>query len=184
MSGRMADNPDPPPDTEGIKAADQYKEAMNNLRLGVSMLWEAFKTYFTISTILFTAFAFLNTREVSSSLPCFGRVSLSIGVAAIGILISALGPFAIRRFIQYQERHLKFARRLERGSEKKLIATIRKVWGNDSVGAPRLTSWVFAAFGALWLIALIALLVPVIRGAPCAPVSTADSGAARDGDVR
>lgn len=157
---------------------------MNNLRLGVSMLWEAFKTYFAISTILFTAFAFLNTNEAGSSLPCFGRASLSIGIASIGILISALGPFAIRRFIQYQGRLLKFGRKLERNSDAQLVATIRKVWGNGSVGAPALTSMVFAAFGVLWSVALLALLIQLVRTPPCPPVNTADSGAARDGDVR
>jgi len=181
----MLDPADQPPVPRGVTIADQYKETMQNLRLGVTMLWEAFKTYFAISTILFTAFAFLNTKEVGGTLPESGRVLLSIGIASIGVLISALGPFAIRRFIQYQAFHLDFGKELEDRSDAGLIATVQKVWGNGSIGAPALTSWVFAAFGALWLVALVAIIVQRLASRPCPPpVSTADTAAVHDAGAR
>lgn len=141
-----------------IETSDQYREVMLNLRLGVTLLWEAFKTYFAISTILFTAFAFLNTQakeQATSLLSPDGRLVLSVGIAVIGILISALGWFATQRFLEYQKGYLDYGTSLE--GKDGLIGHSKRTWNSAKLGAPGYSVIIFAAFGLLWILMLIAI---------------------------
>lgn len=196
MNIRVTEDMKPPSDQTGDKGdiasedkvtvSDQFRETLQNLRLGVSMLWEAFKTYFAISTILFTALAFLNTipskRGVTTLLSSEGRRGLSIGIALIGILISVLGHLAIRRFIKYQASHLQFGATLER--EPGLVANIQGTWTGGYFPATRLTAIVFLAFGLLWCGALTAVWPAPSQTSQSQSVSTDDSAAAHDGGAR
>lgn len=159
MSSPANEAPDQPAKTKkGIDTSDQYREVMLNLRLGVTLLWEAFKTYFAISTILFTAFAFLNTpakKQATSLLSSDGRLALSVGIAVIGILISALGWFATRRFLEYQKSYLDYGVSLE--GEDGLISHSKSTWSSAKLGAPGYSVVIFAAFGSLWILMLIAI---------------------------
>lgn len=143
------------PDDNGISSSDEYREIAANLRQGVVLLWEAFKTYFAISAILLTAFSFLQSgAEVKAgSLSPEDRRNLSLVVAAIGMLISALGPFAIARFVAYQKTFLDRGKSLE--SEGGLMHESLSVWGSGVASAPLLTIVVFVAFGVMWLVAAI-----------------------------
>jgi hypothetical protein len=144
-------------DDDTISRSDEYREIAANLRQGVVLLWEAFKAYFAISAILLTAFSFLQSGSTSKvALSNDDRRHLSLVVAAIGMLISALGPFAIARFVAYQQAFLDRGRSLE--PKGGVMHKSLSVWGSGVANAPLLTIVVFVAFGLLWLVAAIVVL--------------------------
>src|SRR5207244_11828044 len=134
-----------------------------NLRQGVVLLWEAFKTYFTISTILFTAFSFLQSgsssgRKAVSSLSVPARHNLSLGIALIGVVISVFGWFAIARFVAYQQAFLDRGRALE--PKCALMHSSLSVWNRRAIGMPMLTLAVVLVVGVLLRGAMFALCSP------------------------
>jgi hypothetical protein len=139
--------------------SDEYREVAANLRQGVVLLWEAFKTYFTISTLLLTAFAFLQ----SDSSPWFSQIvrqALLCGIGLIGIALSIFGMFTIQRFADYQKAFLDRGKALE--AKPGLMHESSKVWDASSVSAPAMTFGVLVAFAILWILAMIG----VAWGAP------------------
>jgi hypothetical protein len=140
---------DPPDLIDNLRA--EYAELASNLRAGVSVLWDAFRTYFTISALLFGGAGFLLSDK--SSLGETLSLGGAVGISIAGILITVLGVFGIRRIVAYQQAFLDRGCTIEKTLGTELMRTSRDAWGKASLSsAVALTFAVFLLFGASWIL--------------------------------
>jgi hypothetical protein len=144
----------------------EYAELGNNLRAGMVVLWEAFKTYFTIAALLFAGCGFL----LSSQSPFAVRTSMGacLFVAVAGLAITVLGARGMRRILAYQRAFIARGRRIEATMHTKLFAVSNRTWRRSGIlGSDNLTYAVFALFALGWLIiAVICVACLVFKSCP------------------
>jgi hypothetical protein len=132
----------------------EFVEIANNLRAGVTVLWDAFKTYFTISGAMFAGFGFLQ----STTLPFPRVVSLGVSsfIAVGGFVVTILACFGIARIIEYQRKFLERGAAVESQLGTQLMDASGAVWkAHNWIGADKLTYIVFSIFAVPWLLAAI-----------------------------
>lgn len=147
----MVQKPDAP---DGISTDDRklaYAEIGNHLRAGVVTLWDAFKTYFTITALLFAGCGFL----LSSVSPFGAQAStwVSLLVCLGGILITVLAVGGMVRILAYQKAFIERGQALEKPMGTGVYDAASRIWGSVTwSGSDRLTYLVFGIFGVAWFV--------------------------------
>jgi hypothetical protein len=146
--------------THGVPA--EYTELWNNLRAGVTVLWEAFKTYFTVVGFLFTACGVLLSQQ-----PLFERRTSALAsfvISLAGLLITFLAARGIRRIILYQRTFLDRGLKVEKDVGGQLFSVADRAWRDSTLpGSDWLTYLVFGVFGASWVL-LAAICIRIALG--------------------
>lgn len=156
-------------DADDRRAA--FTELSENLRAGVTVLWDAFKTYFTIAALLFAGVGFLLSSQ-SPFAPTFSRwVALAISVAAV--LITILGGVGVLRILAYQRKFIDRGLIIEADMKTSVFDVSDEVWKASGLfGSDKLTFAVFFIFAAAWL-ALGGICLACIANSASCPASTA-----------
>lgn len=132
-------------------ARAEHAELVSNLRSGVTVLWDAFKTYFTVIALLFTASAlFLSKQSIFT--PSWS-VGICLAISIGGIAITALALKGVERIICYQRLFLARGLALERGRRvrSRVLGTSRRAWRHTKwFGSDQLTALVLGGFGLMW----------------------------------
>src|SRR6187551_1863635 len=103
-----------------------FTELSENLRAGVTVLWDAFKTYFTIAALLFAGVGLLLSSQ-SPFAPTFSRwVALAISVAAV--LITVLGGLGVFRILAYQRKFIDRGLIIEADMKTSVFEVSDEVW--------------------------------------------------------
>jgi len=137
------------PTSEALRT--EYKELASHLRMGISVLWDAFRTYFTISALLFGGAGVLLSDKSPFAKLVSLRAVLAISVAAI--IITVVGFCAIRRTVRYQQVFLERGCRIDARLGTELMRKSKGEWDKaTSVNAEYLTYAVFLVFVGGWLL--------------------------------
>ena len=146
----------------------EYEQVAENLRGGVTILWEAFKTYFTLAGLLFGIVGF----PYGGDPPWFAeseRAWLTLATGLIGLTISRLAALGIKRIIAYQRAFILRGRALEQaiGLSPGLMEQTRQIFEHGSSldqsekrelrptpGSDSLTYIVFALFAIGFAVAI------------------------------
>jgi hypothetical protein len=147
----------------------EYDQLWQNLRAGVTILWEAFKTYFTVIGLLFAALGFFQGSKV----PPGERYLFSVMLSIAGWVITDQAAPGITRILQYQKQFLDRAKEIEQELSSAVSTQAFELFTKPSEEtADKLTFKVFSYFKVGWLVAacyftfrLALMVVPYLRGA-------------------
>jgi|GEM_PF-6961378 len=135
------------------EAAEQhleYEQIAENLRAGVTVLWDAFKTYFTVIGLMLAACAFLLSKE--SGLDPHFSAGMTIVVSVLASVITFLARKAILQLVDYQRAFLLRGKKLERVMKTRTMRAAGRLFFAKKTGFVALTLWVFWCFLLPWFL--------------------------------
>jgi hypothetical protein len=128
----------------------EYAGILENLRLGVTTLWDAFKTYFTVIGLLFAGSGVMLAKD--SPFERTLSIWASLVIAFAGLAITLLAGLGVNRIVAYQRQFIERGIVLEVQVRSKLLQTSGHVWDKaPRTGATQLTYIVFGIFALAWV---------------------------------
>jgi hypothetical protein len=131
----------------------EYAELSSHVRTALSVLWQAFNTYFVMNTLLATAGGFLFSRiDQNTSESLIGLILVSI----LGVFISGASIAIVWRFINYFDGLLARGKELEDSMAATTLTIVQRIGTSDvKTNAPRMTTGICIGFIVIWSVVII-----------------------------
>lgn len=123
----------------------EYEEIIGLLKQSSQMVWTGYGAYFTVNSLLFTAFGLIMTSDFARSDPVFA-LAIAVILAVIGIFLSAVAIVVIRSIAHTQHALVQRGKDLEDITGAQLVSIL----GSARRSTPWPTIVGAMLFAALW----------------------------------
>jgi hypothetical protein len=134
---------------------EEYGQVGDYIRTGTSVIWDAFKTYFTVIALMFAAYGYLAWGEGKLHGTPRGIVLTCISLA--GAVVTGLAGVAILRIDAYLGELLRrgvVVEKLLSDSDGGVTSLLSRKWSNaPRLNASTMTLAVFWVFAVAWVVA-------------------------------